>query len=648
MKKFLKPKYISLLLIIVVLISFQVYFSTEIPKYMAKNINIGIIEEGVDSNVVEKMDENTYKLFLSKDENDVISSSYELNGDYYVLKSGFNKQKLDSVSKNIISSTIKTDNEKAIHAFIAKINNNVDNNKSLSYITITSMKMLGFALSGMIFVILVSFFVSYLVALIVKNLRKDLFVKIENFSSNTIEHFGISTLITRTTSDFQKIQNPLGFVLKFLFQAPLTLAIAAIQAYLIAPDLIWIIVVLSIILIASMLVISIFGLPQIEKRQKLVDKLNNITREILTGKRVIRAFNKQNYETNKFEVVNDDSKKVNILINIIFSFFNPVATFILNISTVIIIYYVARIINVSNIGIGSVMAFIQYSIQILVSFLMLAGVFFTIPNMLISYKRINEVLNQEEIIKDNGTLDLKKINTIEFKDVSFGYANSDSYVLQDINFKLDKGSSLGIIGSTGSGKSTISKLLLRFADVSKGNILINGLDIREFTLKSLRDRLSYTPQIAKLFNGTILENIAYNVKDPDLVRVNDAIEKACASEFAQLDRDLNQSGTNLSGGQKQRIQIARSLYKDADVLIFDDSFSALDNKTDKKIRENLKDNDQIKVVISQKVLTIKDFDNILVLNNGEIVGYGNHDYLIDNCEIYAEIYNTQKGGTFDE
>lgn len=649
MKKIEIKKYIPYFILIIIFGIFQVFFNTEIPKYLSRNINIGIINKGVERVIYENLSSNTYdmlKEYIS--DKSLLENSYILNSDNtYSIKniSKEEKNKLEKETKNILEKISGSNEDNTLKAIIANENENLGINNGLTFIKSNSLKMLLIAITGTIFVICSNFTISFLSAKFSKELRSKIFKKVEEFSTYNLEKFGISSLLTRTTNDIMQIQNALNMILKFAILSPLFLIIASSQAYSLAPELMKILLYLSLTLIIALAFALIFLSKYITRFQKLIDKTNNVLREILTGKRVIRAFLKQDYETNKYTNLNNQIKSTQWPISLVQIFIEPFAAFLLNISAVLIVYYTAKIIPITNIGLGSIMAFIQYAIQIMISFIMLTTIFFFLPNLIVSLRRINEVLNEDITIKNiNSNEKLISIDKIEFKNVFFSYENSDDYVLSNINFEVKKGETLGIIGSTGSGKSTISKLLLRFLDLTKGEILINNKSIKDYSLFSLRDNISYTPQNAKILSGSILENVAYKDSNPNLKKVQQAIEIANATEFADINKNLNQSGSNLSGGQKQRIQIARSIYKNSDLLIFDDSFSALDNKTDKKIRENIKNLNNIKIIISQKISTIKDTDKILVLNEGLIDGYGKHEELLNTSKIYKEIYQTQTGG----
>lgn len=649
MKKYNIKKYIPQCIIIIILICFQVYCSTEIPKHMADSINIGYVQKGVDKTIFNQMGILTYNNLVNNSDNkDIFNNNYTKYGDVYKLNKNANKQEIIEETSNVLTKIMHTDNEKAKIAFIGSEYERLNIDSGLNYIKLTSLKMLGFALCGGLFVISSGFFISRMTATIARELRKKVFLKVENFSNNNLEKFGIGSLITRTTNDIVKLQGSLNMLMKISLMAPVTLVIASLQAYRIAPELMKVLVALSSCLLIAIIIAVFLLVPKVEFMQKLIDKSNNIMREILSGKRVIRAFNKMEYENEKFDNLNIIVKKTGMFIQFVIAIANPFAGFMLNISAIFIIYFTAKIIPIHNIGIGSILAFIQYAIQIMVSFLMLTSIFFIIPNAIISYRRIDEVLNEKiNILNDENLEKLEKIETLEFRNVSYSYDHSEACAVENISFSLKGNETLAIIGSTGSGKTTVIKLLLRFLDRTTGDILINGKDIKEYSLNSVRDRISYTPQTSKLFSGTVLENIAYNDKNPDVDRVKNAIKLACAEEFADITKVLNQSGANLSGGQKQRIQIARSIYKNPDIIVFDDSFSALDNKTDKQIRENLEKIGMKKIFISQKISTIKNAEKIIVLNDGEIVGFGKHEELLKNCSIYKEIYNTQTGGGYE-
>lgn len=648
MKNIKKKKYLIFFLFIILFSIIQVFFSTEIPKYMAQNIDVGIIKKGVENPTFKKISLDSANELINENSNfkEFIEKNYILENDIYKLK---NEQNLNDETVSLFKEIDKDIDSNYVVQKVILENDKLNENYSNSYIIKNSIKMLIFAIISAFFVIISDAITSFSSSLFSKELRKELFRKIQYFSNENIEKFTIASLITRTTNDINQIQSSLNMILKMSIKPPILFVVATTQAYFIAPKLMKILIFIAVILLLAIIIALYLILPKISKMQKINDKINSILKEILSGRRVIRAFNKQKFQEEKFEKVNSENRNISFSVEKIASVINPFVEFMFSMTSIIIIYYTSLVINFSSIPIGSIFAFMQYSMSIMVSFLMFVSLFFMIPNVFVSYRRIKEVLDANETILYNDKLKvLDEIEEIEFKNVNLSYENSEANVLENISFSIKKGEKVGIIGSTGSGKSSIVKLIIRFLDVSSGDILINGTSIKDYSIKSLRNKIAYTPQTAKLFNKDILSNIAFNDENPDLERVKMAIDYSLSSEFADLNLVLNQNATNLSGGQKQRIQIARSIYKKADLIIFDDSFSALDNKTDSLIRKNLKKLPISQIIVAQKVLTIKDCDKIIVLNDGIIEGIGSHKDLIENCNVYREIYLTQKGGNNNE
>ncbi len=479
------------------------------------------------------------------------------------------------------------------------------------------------------------------------NIRKSLYNKINTFSKKEIDKFGASTLITRSTNNVSNITSTFSFGLRLMMFAPIMGIGAALMGYKTAPNLANIVLIAVFVLLIFLVTIFIFVFPKFEIAQKLLDKLNASTREILSGLRVIKAFNKQKYFDKRFNDVNDKNKKLNIFLNKILYLIQPMMILIINISTIAIVWVSTGYLESGSLEIGSMMAFIQYMSIVLISFLMLLVIIINIPRVLVSFRRINEILNVDVSIKNNGNIKLTSLESIEFKNVYFKYDGASDDMLKDINFRVEKGQSIGIIGSSGSGKTTLINLLLRHIDVTSGEILINGINIKEYDIESLRNIFSYTPQKTLLFKGSIRENLAFDSIVSDNVLIN-VLEDADIKDFVdnneeKYDFKLEQGATNLSGGQKQRISIARALLSGGDCLIFDDSFSAVDYITDKKIRESIKKdyNDKMIILVTQRVGTIKDSDNIIVLDEGKIESVGNYEYLEKNSKVFKEFILSQ-------
>ena len=480
------------------------------------------------------------------------------------------------------------------------------------------------------------------------NIRKALYSKINTFSKREIDKFGASTLITRSTNNVSNITSTFSFGLRLMMFAPIMGIGAALMGYKTAPNLASIVLIAVIILLVFLIVIFMFVFPKFEVAQKLLDKLNASTREILSGLRVIKAFNKQKYFDKRFNNVNEENKKLNIFLNKILYLIQPIMILIINISTIAIVWVSTGYLEEGTLEIGSMMAFIQYMAIVLISFLMLLVIIINIPRVLVSFRRINEILNVEVTIENNGKFKLTKLESIEFKNVYFRYDGASNDMLKDINFRIEKGQNIGIIGSSGSGKTTIINLLLRHIDVTSGEILINGINIKEYDIESLRNIFAYTPQKTLLFKGSVRENLTFDSKVSNNV-LDNVLEDADIKEFIDKNDEkyefkLEQGATNLSGGQKQRISIARALLSGGECLLFDDSFSAVDYITDKKIRDAIKKdyNDKMIILVTQRVGTIKDSDNIIVIDEGKIESIGNYEYLEKNSKVFKEFIISQQ------
>lgn len=483
------------------------------------------------------------------------------------------------------------------------------------------------------------------------NIRKALYTKINSLSKKEIDSFGASTLITRSTNNVSNITSTFSFGLRLMIFAPVMGIGASIMGYKTAPSLAPIVIVSIIVLFVALAFIFGAVFPKFERVQQLLDELNAKTREILSGLRVIKSFNKEKYFKNRFNNVNTENMKLNVFLNKILYLIQPLMILTINIATIVIVYISGKYLSNGTLEIGSMMAFIQYMSTVLMSFLMLLVIILNIPRVLVSFKRINEILNINPSIKNNGSLKITNLESLEFKNVYFKYYDAEDYLLKNINFRIEKGERIGIIGSSGSGKTTMINLLLRHIDPTKGNILINGIDIKEYDIESLRNIFSYTPQKALLFKGTIKENLTFEHKY-STNELDEALKIASIDDFVSDNKEgynyeIEQSAVNLSGGQKQRMSIARALLKKGEILLFDDSFSAVDYITDKKIRTELKNkyHDKMLVIVTQRVGTIKDSDRIIVIDEGKIESIGNYDYLSKNSSVFKEFILSQRKET---
>lgn len=518
-------------------------------------------------------------------------------------------------------------------------------------------KMLLCAFGSLAAAVIVGFFASYIAATFSKIIRKDIFEKVENFSEGEVKKFSTSSLITRTTNDVSQIEMLVAMGLQLIIKAPIT-AIWAVSKIL-GKSFTWSAVIGGgvLILLLTLTFLMIVVLPKFKIVQKLLDKINGITRENLTGIRVVRAFNAEDYQEKKFEETNSKLTKIQLFNQRTFGIMQPIMYLIMYFSTLAIYFIGAYMIDASlmseKVGIfGDMVVFSSYGMQVIMSFLMLAMIFIMYPRAAISADRINEVLDEEFAIKDGSVTksDPKLTGTVEFKDVSFKYPDADEYILKDITFKAEKGETIAFIGSTGSGKSTLINLIPRFYDVTDGEIIIDGVNVKDYKLEYLHNKIGYIPQKAVIFSGSVSENVSYGESNKKITKedVVKAIEVAQGKEFVEsmpdkYDAYLAQRGTNISGGQKQRISIARAIARRPEIYIFDDSFSALDYKTDFTLRRELKKytKDATTFIVAQRIGTIMNADKIIVLDKGTCVGMGTHEELLKNCDVYKEIALSQ-------
>ena len=518
--------------------------------------------------------------------------------------------------------------------------------------------MLTCALGSLVAAVITGYITSRISSNFSKTIRKKLFNKVEDLAMQEVKQFSTSSLITRTTNDITQIEMLIAMGLQLLIKAPIT-AIWAITKIL---NKSWqwsaITAVAVAILMTTIAIIMVIVLPRFKKVQKLIDKLNGVTRENLTGIRVVRAFNAEQYQEEKFDKANNNLTNQQLFNQKVFAVMQPMM-YIIMYMVILSIYYVGAYL-IKDAGMadkislfGDMVVFSSYAMQVIMSFLMLAMIFMMLPRAQVSANRINEVLDSEISIKD-GKINTKtnnEVGTVEFKNVSFKYPDADEYLLKDISFKANKGDTVAFIGSTGSGKSTLINLIPRFYDATEGEVLVDGINVKNYTQEFLHDKIGYVPQKAVMFNGTVKSNISYgdNGKEkPTDEQIKKAIEVAQGTEFVekmdgQYDAHMAQGGTNVSGGQKQRLSIARAIARNPEIYIFDDSFSALDYKTDSVLRKELKKytSDATSLIVAQRIGTIMNADQIVVLDNGVIVGKGTHKELLKTCEVYKQIALSQ-------
>lgn len=712
MKTFFKTlkKFTFPIILIIVLLCIQAICDLSLPDYTSKIVNIGIQQNGITSITPQVMSESFYSkiiLFMSSEEKETIDQNYTLiligDNNYlekypllekeniYILND--NSNLLDDTMAFPISISFNIDNlplnniEMDNYTFLKSLDYSnrmeiinpikeqyqqmgeglttqaainivkeeyqhigIDINRLQSnYIAETGLKMLAIALSAMVITIASTYISSKVAAYFSRDLRGKLVNKVMSFSNFELEKFSISSLITRSTNDIQQIQSFLAMLFRIVIYAP----IIGIGAYskVSQNDMGWIIGIVVFIILIIMIILLIVALPKFQKVQKFIDKLNLVAREMLSGILVIRAFSNEKKEQSKFDDANKDLYKVNLFVGRTMSIMMPLMTFIMNAVCILIIWVGADKINNGTIQVGTLMAFITYAIQIIISFLMISIVSIILPRALVSIKRICQVFDQELSIKD--LENTKKINKdskvlLEFKDVYFRYHDALEDVLQNINFTAESGQITAFIGSTGSGKSTLINLIPRFFDVTGGKILINGTNIKDVKLQDLRSKIGFIPQKGMLFSGTIASNISLGLTSITKEKLHHAAKISQSAEFInQKDKKykdlIAQGGTNVSGGQRQRLAIARAVAINPDIYIFDDSFSALDYKTDKKLRLALSKNlnDKIILIVAQRISTIMNADQIIVLDKGQIVGMGKHKELLNTCRIYKEIAFSQ-------
>lgn len=517
--------------------------------------------------------------------------------------------------------------------------------------------MIGCALGSLIAAIIVGYIVANVASSFSMNLRKDLFNKVESLSMNEIKQFKTNSLITRTTNDITQIEMVISMGLQLLLKAPITAGWAILK--ILNKSWQWSVstAVAVVILLSVIGMLTIIVMPKFKIVQKLIDKINGVTRENLTGIRVVRAFNAEKYQEDKFEEVNNKLTNQQLFNQTMFAILSPVMYLVMNGLALAIYFIGVSLINNALMAnkivlFGDMVVFSSYSMQVIMSFLMLAMIFMMMPRAQVSAERINEVLEKDSSIKEGtfDNIDTKEKGTVEFRDVSFKYPDAEEYLLKNISFKVNKGETIAFIGSTGSGKSTLINLVPRFYDATEGEVLVDGINVKEYKEEILNNKLGYIPQKAVIFSGSVNFNVSYgeNGKKKTKKDIEEAIRVAQAKEFVEkMDKGYNthlaQGGTNVSGGQKQRLAIARAIARRPEIYIFDDSFSALDYKTDSVLRKELKKytKDATCLIVAQRIGTIMNADKIVVLDNGHCVGIGTHKELLKTCEVYKQIALSQ-------
>lgn len=697
--------------LIIALLFLQAYCDLSLPDYTSRIVNVGIQQKGIEDGVPEKLRKSSMdslKLFMSEEDASEIEEAYTEEGDTYILRKDMDRETREELNESFgkpalilmgitaggeesekmlaemgipegadpiqaiaaMPEEAKVQMIEAMEEKFAGMPDSIITQAAVSYVQMeykamgedideiqmsyigkAGLKMVLMALLIMAASISVVFLSAKVAASLGHDIRGDVYRKVIGFSSNEYNKFSTASLITRSTNDVQQVQQTMAMMFRIVLYAPIIGIGGVLRVLDTDSSMTWILgvgVVLILVLIGLLFSIA---MPKFTKLQVLIDRLNLVTREILTGIPVIRAFSREKHEEERFEDANRILTKTNLFVNRCMTFMMPSMMLIMNGISVLIVYNGSHAVDAGNMQVGDMMAFIQYAMQIIMAFLMITAMSIMLPRANVAALRIVEILETENSLEDpqdplQSAADLA--GTVEFDRVSFAYPDAGENVLTDISFKLQKGQTLAVIGSTGSGKSTLINLIPRFYDVTEGHVRVDGIDVREMTQKNLRDRIGYVPQKGVLFSGTIDSNIRYGKTDISQEQVKEAAEVAQARDFIEekphgYDSPVSQGGTNVSGGQKQRLSIARAIARDPEIFIFDDSFSALDFKTDKTLRQALKEHTEnaTTIIVAQRISTILGADQILVLDEGRMAGLGTHRELMKNCEVYRQIAMSQ-------
>ena len=699
------------IVLIMGLLFLQAYCDLSLPDYTSRIINVGIQQGGIEDNVPQKMRTSTMKalsVFMDDDDMKQVEKYYEEDKDIYVLKDGISKderenldhllekpmmlyygmcsgsdeskamtenmglqegtdpvQALGAMPEEMKTQILQEMNEKlenmpesivsqsavlAVKKEYTELGEDLDK-LQMDYIIRSGAQMVLMALVIMLAAVTVTFLSSKVAARMGHDLRGDIYSKVIGFSSNEYHKFSTASLITRSTNDVQQVQQVMTMTFRILLYAPILGIGGVIKVLNTDASMTWILGVAVALILLVILVLFKIAMPKFTKLQTLIDRLNLVTREILTGIPVIRAFSREKFEEDRFETANEELTKTNLFVNRCMTFMMPVMMLIMNGVSVMIIYFGAHAVDNGSMQVGNVMAFIQYAMQIIMSFLLITAMSIIIPRANVAAVRINQVLETEGSIEDPVSPEAPQDSlrgTVEFDHVSFAYPEAGENVLNDISITAKKGQTVAVIGSTVSGKSTLVNLIPRFYDATQGTVKVDGVDVRKMTQHQLRECLGYVPQKGVLFSGTIDSNIRYGKEDISSEEVQQAAQIAQATEFIdtkpeKYNSPIAQGGTNVSGGQKQRLSIARAIAKKPVIFIFDDSFSALDFKTDSNLRKALKEStkDATTIIVAQRISTILNADQIIVLDEGHMAGIGTHKELMKNCEVYRQIAMSQ-------
>ena len=708
--KYLK-KSAGYIVLIIGLLFLQAYCDLSLPDYTSKIINIGIQQGGIPDGVPEKMRKSTMEnlqVFMDEETQEKVQNAYVLDGEVYELKAEVKGEKREELNDLLCKplmmyTSFASGNEEGSQMFsqgklpegtdpmevlgampaeakekmletadekLSKMPESILTQASVSgvkaeyeamgenldaiqmnYIKLSGIRMILMALIIMLAAVCVTFLSARVAAILGHDLRDNVYRKVIHFSSNEYHKFSTASLITRSTNDVQQVQQVMTMMFRIVLYAPILGIGGVIKVLQSDSSMTWILAVAVVLILLVILMLFRVAMPKFTRLQILIDRLNLVTREILTGIPVIRAFSREKHEEARFEKANMDLTKTNLFVNRCMTFMMPVMMLIMNGVSVAIIYFGAHAVDNGTMQVGNMMAFIQYAMQIIMSFLMITAMSIMLPRANVAAGRICEVLEMEPSVNDPEDPvkpESKEAGTVEFDHVSFAYPEAGENVINDITFKAEKGQTVAIIGSTGSGKSTLINLIPRFYDVTKGCVKVDGVDVRNMTQHDLRNCLGYVPQKGVLFSGTIDSNIRYGNPEMSEEDMKLAAQIAQSDDFIEAkpegyDAPISQGGTNVSGGQKQRLSIARAIAKKPEILIFDDSFSALDFKTDSKLRLALKEKtkDITTIIVAQRISTILNADQIIVLDDGNMAGIGTHKELMKNCEVYRQIAMSQ-------
>lgn len=694
---------------IIVLLFVQAYCDLSLPDYTSKIVNVGIQQKGIEDGVPDTIRKESMEhllLFLDEKEKAKVEDAYTLKDDVY-KRNDVTKEERDELNsilaipmmaagsledeekaaeiktqmglpeesdlwqvleqlpqeqldamKDSLTEKIKEMPESIVtQAAVQFVQTEYEaqgidvDAMQIQYLMTSGLKMLAMALVIMLAAVSVTFLSSRVAAFLGRNLRNGVYRKVISFSGEELNHFSTASLITRSTNDIQQVQLVFAMIFRIVLYAPILGVGGVLKVLQTDVSMTWILGVAVVAILILVGFLFAVAMPKFKILQYRIDELNLVSREILTGLSVIRAFSREKHEEERFEEVNERLTKTNLFVNRCMTFMMPAMMLIMNGITVLIIYNGSHAVDNGTMQVGNMMAFMQYAMQIIMSFLMITMMSIMLPRASVSAKRINEIMETKVSIESPETAKIPENNKkgeVRFEQVGFAYPGAEEETLSDINFTAQKGETVAFIGSTGSGKSTLVNLIPRFFDVTSGKILVDGVDIREMGLHDLRERIGYVPQKGVLFSGTIDSNIRYGKEDATKEEVNRAAEIAQAQEFIGqkekgMESEIAQGGTNVSGGQKQRLSIARAIAKNPEIYIFDDSFSALDYKTDVVLRRALKKEtkDATTLIVAQRISTILHADKILVLDEGKIVGEGTHKELLKTCEVYQQIAMSQ-------